>query len=143
MRTAIITATAMATALLAVPVSAQQGTLAEPQVELYAEMLAMGEVCGDLADYAVNHAELENWINVELADVADDDVDTVLALRDSKLDSLLASVASAREAPAGRRRAEAIDNYYESLFGRCNRLTGHSVAGAYFQADNRVAASRF
>jgi hypothetical protein len=143
MNSTMLYATAIAAALVAVPVSAQEARLGEQQVELYAEMLAMGEVCGDLADYAVNHAGLEDWINDELADAADSDVESILTRRDAKLDSLMDAVNAAREAPAGRQRARAIDSYYESLFGRCDRLMGHSVAGAYFQADGRVQPSLF
>lgn len=133
----------LASLALALPTAAQQAALDRQQVELYAEMLAMGEVCGDLADYDVLRPELESWMTGELAQAAEADLDSVIDLRDAKLASLRSAVAAAREAPAGRRRADAIDEYYESLFGRCNRLTGDSVASAWFVTDSRVAAARF
>ncbi|HSG57453.1 MAG TPA: hypothetical protein VLA45_18525 [Paracoccaceae bacterium] len=106
-------------------------------------MLAMGEVCGDLADSDVLRPELESCMSGELAQAAEADLDKVIDLHDAKLARLHSAVAAACESPAGRRRTGAIDEYYESLFGRCTRLTGDSVASAWFATDNRVAAARF
>ncbi len=132
MKLAGTAALTLAMLAMAAPASAQERSLTQPEIELLAEMLAMGDVCADVADFRVYRDSLHGWMTGYLAQVSDSDLDTVLELRDTKQNALRSNVAELRTLPQGNNRQEAIDNHYAGLTRRCLTLSENALAEDYF-----------
>jgi aminoglycoside phosphotransferase family enzyme len=131
MKLAATAALALSMAMLAPPASAQQRDLAEPEIELLAEMLAMGDVCIDVADFRVRRDRLHSWMTTYLAQVNDADMEAVLSRREAKQATLRSNVAAMQQMSGGSRQRDAVDNHYAGLTGRCLRLSQNSLAQEY------------
>ena len=130
--TAALALSMLAMTASASPAAAQQRDLAEPEIELLAEMLAMGDVCPDVADFRVYRDRLHSWMTTYLAQVNDDDMEAVLSRREAKQATLRSNVAAMQQMSGGSRQRDAIDNHYAGLTGRCLRLSQNSLAQEYF-----------
>jgi hypothetical protein len=132
MKLAVTAALALSLVALAPPAAAQQRDLSEPEIELLAEMLAMGDVCLDVADFRVRRDNLHSWMTTYLAQVNDDDMEAVLSRREAKQATLRSNVAAMQQMSGGSRQRDAVDNHYAGLTGRCLRLSQNSLAEEYF-----------
>jgi hypothetical protein len=127
--TAVLALSALA---MTPPATAQQRDLTDPEIELLAEMLAMGDVCPQVADFRVRRDRLHTWMTNYLAQASDVDLEAVLSLREAKQATLRSNVATMQQMSGGRDQRAAIDNHYAGLTGRCLRLSQNSLAEEYF-----------
>ncbi len=133
MRRNRVVAAAMAGLLAtATPVQAQVPHLPEEQIELYAEMLAMGELCEELAGFSVQRESLYEMINERLVTALEADIEEVLGRQQAKFDSIRARADEVREMPQGGRRDRAVSAHIEDITGRCAALARHSLGSEYF-----------
>lgn len=133
MKSAITCAAAIAALTLAAPANAQGPGLNANQIDFLAEMLAMGDVCGQVADFRVEREEMQGWLTGRLSQESESDLEHVLTMRDEKLREMESSAAEVRDMERGFARQDAVDDHYAGLVGRCQRLTDHSLAGEYFR----------
>ncbi len=133
MKSIVIGAAAIMATISVLPAQAQEAAgLSERQVELYAEMLAMGLACKEMSGIRIREEAMHEWLTEELASGPESDVDRVLELRDSKLTDMQARTAEVNAIPHGNRRDDAINEHYASSLQRCLRMSNHSLAGDFF-----------
>lgn len=133
LRSGLAGAAALLACIGTFPVAAQAPEgLSGRQVELYAEMLAMGIACREISGIRIKQEAMHDWMTAELASGPESDVDRVLELRDSKLSAMQARTAEVNAMPYGNRRDDAVNEHYASSLQRCMRMSNHSLAGEFF-----------
>ena len=125
------------TATLTAPAQGQSSDLSQGQLEFFSEVLAMGDVCGQLSNFAVDREEMQSWVALRLSEASDADLDTILANRDAKIGELEESVVAVQAMEQGFARRDASTEHFAGLVTRCNRLVQHSISGEYFRIDPR------
>lgn len=133
MKSGLVGAAALFAIASTVPATAiAQDNLSARQLDLYAEMLAIGIACKEMSGIRIKQDEMHDWMTAELANGPESDVDRVLELRDSKLAAMQARTAEVNAMPYGNRRDHAINDHYASSLQRCMRMSNHSLAGEFF-----------
>ena len=120
----------LAALALALPATAQVQDA--PDVELYAEMLAMSQACTEIDDMAVRGPALRDWISGQLATRPEEMTDQVVSLRDSKMAEIQATTRRLSAMERGRERSEAVDRHYAAVATRCRRMADDRLAGRWF-----------
>lgn len=126
-------------AILAIPASAQ-GRLVERDVEFYAEMLAMGEVCDEIS-FGVQRDALNDWVAERLTGGTEDDLEAVLDRRDAKVDSLRSEADRLRVMNRGHRRQSLTDDYFGQISTRCRRMAENDISKPFFALRHGPATS--
>lgn len=130
MRTISEMAAAGLAAMLVVPASAQT-QLAERDLEFYAEMLAMGEVCDEMS-FGVRRDALADWVADQLSGGTEDDLDAVVNRRDVKIASLKAEADELKEMTHARGREAATNDFYGAISTRCRRMLANEISEPFF-----------
>lgn len=117
-------------ATLALPASSQT-QLAEKDLEFYAEMLAMGEVCDELS-FGVRRDALNDWVADQLSGGTEAALDAVLDTRDAKIASLKTEADRLKEMRHARQREAEVNDFYGRISTRCRRMVDHEVSEPFF-----------